>query len=148
MIRKLTKDDVPDLVKVCRDFHGSSNLQGFTFNEESALFILDAIVEVDSVFAYGAYYDDVLVGGLLAEATGHPFMDMCIAKDLGFFMQKERRGAIDAKRLLTKFKSWCAEKSVDVTQITVDAGISNDRTCQFLGHMGYVDTGNLMTIGV
>jgi hypothetical protein len=148
MIRKLTREDVPVLVDVCMDFHGDSVLSQFTFDKSKALYILDEIIEHEMVFAYGAFHKDQLIGGLVAEAKSHLFLDVLFAEDIGFFIKSDRRGGLNAKRLVNKFNLWCADLGVDVTQISVDAGISNERTCGFLGYMGYKDTGSLMTIGL
>jgi GNAT superfamily N-acetyltransferase len=65
------------------------------------------------------------------------FNDDACAKDMILYTRKDKRRGTTAMRLVAEFERWARETGVRYIDITVTAGIDNDKATRFYTALGY-----------
>ena len=117
MIRPLLKQDVPQIVGLATVMAVET---GHRLHADRTQYILNDIIELDTVFAQGRVEDDGRCTSMfIGETSEHPFFDALFAQELAIYTHPDRRGSLDAARLVKAFTAWATEKDVDYIKVEI-----------------------------
>ena len=146
MIRTLLKHDVPQIVDLAAVMAAET---GHTLHADRTQYILNDIIELDTVFANGRIEDDGRCTSMfIGETSDHPFFDALFAQELAIYTHPDRRGSLDAARLIKAFTAWATKKDVDYIKVEITAGVDNERAAQLFERFGYSRAGILAFQGI
>ena len=146
MIRPLLKQDVPQIVGLATVMAAET---GHRLHADRTQYILNDIIELNTVFAQGRVEDDGRCTSMfIGETSEHPFFDALFAQELAIYTHPDRRGSLDAARLVKAFTAWATEKDVDYIKVEITAGVDNERAAQLFEKFGYSKGGILAFQGI
>lgn len=101
------------------------------------------------MFANGRIEDDGRCTSMfIGETSDHPFFDALFAQELAIYTHPDRRGSLDAARLVKAFTAWATKKDVDYIKVEITAGVDNERAAQLFERFGYSRAGILAFQGI
>lgn len=126
------------VLAIGREMHRESIYGDMSFDDAKAeQQIAICNVEIPERYFKMAVRDGVVLGGLLGNVQRTFFNDELIAKDMGWWVTKDRRGQGAAIKLLADFEQWArvmGAKKIMVGQVT-ERNI--EQTTKFYMHLGF-----------
>ena len=144
MIRGMTEDDLPHLIKMGERFYNETPEYKLYKFEKAKLQELGwrCLTEPDSICLV---YDKKGIKGMLAGGVYEQFFSFDLtASELFLFVEKTARGALIGKRLITGFEFWANSMGARETRVGVSSAIKTDRTIGFYKTLGYCETANIL----
>lgn len=141
MVRDLTTDDLPQLLKLAREMHRTGVYAAYPMDEDRVAYILTRLIEVPEALSIGYESKGELVGAFVGEIVQDLWVDVQVAIDHAFYVREADRGSRAGVILLRAFEKWAYENSADVLRPVVYAGVDNQTVNSVLERMGYESAG-------
>ena len=140
MIRPMQKEDIPTLIDMGREFHAESPIYNIYTFEEQKLYELGLHI-LNDINSICLVYDKDGIQGMMAGCIYEQYFSYdTTAAELFLFANKDKRGALIGKRLVTAFELWASSMNAMEVCVGVSAGINPDRIVGFYEKMGYGNT--------
>lgn len=91
----------------------------------------------DTVYLRLAVMGDEVLGGFFGIITTTFFSDEKAAKDMVWFVRKDRRGGVAALKLVADFEQWGLERGIRKFFLGQSTGVSIETTTRLYEHLGY-----------
>lgn len=101
-----------------------------------------SISHPDQVYFKLCYREDEPLGLFLGFISPIFFTDVCTAKDLAWFVTKERRSTLAAFVLVTDFEMWAAHNGVHHITLGQSTGVRMLETRALYQRLGYTEIGS------
>lgn len=129
MIRAATHADIPRMIDIGRVLHDSSPHFGkCAYSDAKVGAVIGLLIDAENGLAILAEHDGEIVGGMLATCVEQWYSDDLIATDLSVFILPEKRGSLDAARMLRHYRNWAKEKGCRYALAGISTGIHTDQT--------------------
>ena len=132
--------DVPALFDLAERFHAEA-AAGFPLPEPQA--IHQTILECQrfGVLCCLVAEEEKIIGFLTGACSRFPHSMKSIAGMTMFYVSKEKRGTVAARRLLEEFMGWCRSNAASVVCCGSISGIKEERFGMFLEKQGFRKAG-------
>ena len=100
-------------------------------------------LENPNVYAYGAVYEDRLVGGLVGEVIRDYWVDVMVGIDHVTYVEPEHRGRLLGWRLMRKFETWAKERGAKVMRPVMYADCNRSEINKLLELLDYEPAGGV-----
>jgi GNAT superfamily N-acetyltransferase len=137
VIRPMTEDDIPDLIRMGKRFYDESpEYKRYNFAQEKLYQLgLWALTEPDRMCLV---YDKGGIQGMMYGMVYQQYFSTDLtASELFLFVDQDRRGALIGKRLVSAFEHWAHSMNAREIRVGVSAGINPDRVVGFYRALGY-----------
>ena len=127
------------VLELAREMHAESVSQrNFPLNEEKLLqqLALSQTMQ-DTIYVRLALLDGVVLGGFFGIISTTFFSDAPAAKDMAWFIRKDRRGSLAAIKLLADFEQWGLDRGVLDFYLGQTTGVQIEATMKLYEHLGY-----------
>jgi hypothetical protein len=143
MLRDLSLDDMPQLLKLAREMHRTGVYAAYPMGEARVAFILTRLIEVPEALSIGYEVDGELVGAFVGEIVQDLWIDVQVAVDHAFYVRAADRGSRAGIMLLRAFENGANKNGADVLRPVVYAGVDNQTVSNVLQRMGYENAGTV-----
>jgi hypothetical protein len=123
-VREATPEDIFDILVLTREFmkEGPSY---FKFDKDKVEVFLVRLIEEPSMVAFVSEDEAGIHGFIVGCFTDHPFNGVKASVELGWFVTKEKRGGIQAMRLVKAFEAWSKDMGAEWTAMSDVTGIQD-----------------------
>ncbi len=144
-VRKASKDDIPAILPLLRQFHSESVFHDVPPDETTvSKFLLGCLDRQDRACVLLYEFAASQVDGLLIGYCEHYwFSPQKGAWDLAVYVRPERRGSLIAYRLWSQFQSWAIEVGAHLLWMGTASGIAPQRSRKFYLGLGMQEVGSL-----
>lgn len=105
MIRRATKSDKGDVVRMARDFHAASGLP-VPFSAPMASVLFDSCISTPDRVCFVLDVNGRARGALAAHCGTHVFLPVLVSSEIMFWIDPEHRGGSGARRLMDAYEEW------------------------------------------
>lgn len=112
MIRQATKDDILDILVVCKQFARETK-QPAKFDAKHFANSLGNLISLDHGLVLLSIEDDEVVGILIAVASQFVFSPQMVATEMGWYVLPEYRDYRRGVKLVQAFEAWAKEIGAD-----------------------------------
>lgn len=143
-IRAMTAEDIDEVIRLGVEMHKESRYSRFNFDPYKCKILGFEIVDnPDMYFGYIIEHAGKIQGFMLAFMTEFYFGNERIAQDLALFVQKTRRGCMDAVNLIKKYQEWAIKNGADEIQLGITTGVNEKRTTKLYQKLGFNQIGTV-----
>lgn len=129
------KDQV---VEIAKEMHETSMFRDYSLDADKLISQLElADKHPDTAYFRIAVRDGEVFGGFYGTISRMFFCDELMARDVGWWVKKNRRGSWAAVRLLAGFEVWAKEKGAKKVMIGQSSEINIEETTRLYKHCGY-----------
>jgi hypothetical protein len=127
------------VLKLAREMHAESVFHRHIPMDEAKLIqqIEGAASIPDVAYFKLCVRGDEVLGGFFGQITSIYFSIERVAKDLAWFVTRNRRGSMAAVALVRDFEAWAKSKGVKFFVLGQSTGIRMDTTRALYEHLGY-----------
>ena len=130
------------VLELARQMHEESAAHsGMALDRRKLAERLGAAAESSTAYVMLAVRDGTVLGGFLGTITGTFFSDELAAKDLAWFVSKERRGSVAAVTLVRDFERWARAMGAKRIFLGQSTGVDIEKTRALYEHLGYRTVG-------
>lgn len=148
MVRPATEADLADLVALAGAMHQESpRFQRYPFLGYRLRAVMESVLDMGPRGFMVVAEQDGIVGGFVGVAHDHFACDVLQASDIGLFISPEHRGGSTAARLVRAYLAWAKGIDAEPT-ISVNTGVTVERTGQLLERLGAKNSGTNWTWGI
>ena len=133
MIRWATKEDVPALVGMAKQFLSEHYAETLPFNAASMATLLTGLIENPSGFLLVSEQDETVTGTIGILVYDHPFTGLACSSELFWWVDPEARGGLDSMRLLRHAEKWVKTNRIPWMHLVAP----NARVKVFYKRLGY-----------
>lgn len=137
----LSKQDVFDLLELCKEFHGSSRMKDVPLDLETCIKTIRNYINSPKAFTRFYRKDDKIIGMFIGALVPLFFSKESQAQDLVFMVSKEHRGGLWFSRTLKEFEQWAQEQGAIKVVLYHDTGIDTEKAVPLLTTLEYEQTG-------
>lgn len=127
------------VLALAREMHDESVFhRHIPLNERKLINQLQAADSLpDTVYFKLAVRGDEVLGGFFGTISTLYFSAERVAKDLAWFVTRDRRGSVAAVSLVADFERWAKAKGIKFFVLGQSTGIAMDTTRALYEHLGY-----------
>ena len=96
-----------------------------------------AMTMPDTAYLRLALMDETVVGGFFGALGGSFFTEEMSARDLAWFITKNRRGSVAALLLVADFEQWALDRGIRKFFLGQSTGANVEATARLYEHLGY-----------
>jgi len=134
VIRTATEEDLFDLTILCREFIKEVGPPLKFDKGKIETFLTNAILS-DVWIVLVMESEGEVTGLLVGVVSEHPFLPMVMASELGWFVSREKRGSIEAIKLIKHFEQWAKNIGANLISLTDEAKLNDiSKIYQRLGY--------------
>jgi GNAT superfamily N-acetyltransferase len=143
-IRNASLIDWAQVMNLALAMHAESRFSNLQLNEEKLRKIFEEQLNSPRVSCclLAENSDGKLIGMLVGFVVELFFTNQLVAQDRVFFVLPEFRGSSAAVRLLTVFRKWAENRSVQELNINMSVAVDMPRFEKFMTHMGFTNCGS------
>jgi GNAT superfamily N-acetyltransferase len=137
-IRQATMDDIESLLRMGRDFIGSSGIVGLKYSPGTLVAL--AHVLLDGGRSTILVADDAgAIVGMVGGVVGPSILDQTRIEATEFFwwVDEDARGGSAAPRMLGEFKDWAKSMGANVVRMAALEGKNHDQVAALYTRLGY-----------
>jgi GNAT superfamily N-acetyltransferase len=129
---------LPQVLMLARELHDES-----IFHRDIELDEEKLAVQFERAGTFPDYYfklavrGDEVLGGFFGHISSVFFSKEQVAKDISWFVTRERRGSVAAVALVRDFEAWARAKGVKHFILGQSTGVNMDTTKALYEHLGY-----------
>jgi L-amino acid N-acyltransferase YncA len=135
MIRLATLDDLPMIVMLGREMHGSTDFADLDFDAERVKQTFTELMALGQFVVVAENINGDVVGGMAGKCTQSWFGKDMIATDIALFVQSDARGGVMAVQLIKAFTVWA--KMAGARQVRPGVATGNQRAEGLYGQLGF-----------
>lgn len=126
------------VIAIAQEMHADSMFRDYAFDPDKLIAQLElAAKHPDTAYFRIAVRDGEVFGGFYGTVSRMFFCDELMARDVGWWVKKSRRGSWAAMALLEGFEQWAAERGALKAMIGQSSEIDIDKTSRLYRHCGY-----------
>ena len=143
-IRFAQKEDVPEVLDMCKALFAESRFRHYAFSDAKVIAAIESMLvnEPAACILLAQRSDGDLAGMLAGYATEFFFCTGVVVQDRLFYVKPEYRGSPAAIKLLLAFRQWAEQRSADELCINMSVAIDMARFNKLMTHLGFKCSGS------
>lgn len=149
LVEKLKRENIPDVINLMKNFaYPELKWQHVSFSEEACFESIWQMHKNPDGRFFVAFKENKVVGYAACLVRPYHFSRELCAKDVTFFVQKEYRGSLIGKKLITAMRDFSIEKGAKELYLSVNSGVEMEQTEKMLTKMNAEKIGFEMKINL